>query len=103
MTQDRPLLGILLMLCFCVLAPMGDAVAKLLAFTVPLGMLVLVRFAVQAMVLIPIVGLTRRPWRMSPRIFRLAILRTALHICGITPCSAHCGFCRCPMPSPSPF
>lgn len=84
MTQDRPLLGILLMLCFCLLAPMGDAVAKLLSHTVPLGQLVLVRFVIQAVVLIPIVILTRRPWRMSPRILRLTIIRTALHICGIT-------------------
>ena len=30
MTIDRPLLGIMLMLGFCVLAPVGDAVAKIL-------------------------------------------------------------------------
>lgn len=60
MTQDRPVFGIVLMLGFCVLAPLGDALAKLLGETTPLGVLVLVRFAVQAAILIPLVALTGR-------------------------------------------
>ena len=36
MTADRPVLGILLMLGFCVLAPLGDSIAKLLGGTIPL-------------------------------------------------------------------
>lgn len=83
MSQDRPVLGVLLMLGFCVVAPMGDAVAKLLGQLVPLGQLLLVRFAVQAAVLIPLVIATRRLWRMSGRILWLTMLRTALHIAGI--------------------
>lgn len=81
--QDRPLLGILLMLGFCVLAPLGDAVAKLLSGAVPLGQLVFIRFAIQAVILIPIVVLTRRPWRTSRRVFKLVVWRTLLHIAGI--------------------
>jgi len=84
MTQDRPVLGIVLMLGFCVLAPLGDAMAKLLGETTPLGLLVFVRFAVQAVILIPIVALTGRPWRMHGRILRLTAIRTGLHIIGIT-------------------
>jgi drug/metabolite transporter (DMT)-like permease len=83
MTVDRPLLGILLMLGFCVLAPVGDAVAKILGQTVPIGQLVLVRFAVQALLLIPLVWLTGRAWRMRPRIAILTFVRTLLHILGI--------------------
>lgn len=83
MTQDRPVFGIVLMLGFCVLAPLGDALAKLLGETVPLGLLVLVRFAVQAAILIPLVALTGRPWRMRGRILRLTVIRTVLHIIGI--------------------
>ena len=83
MTQDKPLLGILLMLGFCVLAPMGDAVAKILGETVPLGQLLVVRFAVQAIILIPIVWATKLAWRMSGRVLQLAFLRTVLHIFGI--------------------
>ncbi|GAA6181891.1 MULTISPECIES: DMT family transporter [unclassified Shimia] len=81
--SDRPLLGITLMLGFCVLAPIGDATAKLLSDVLPLGQLLLVRFFVQAALLIPIVFVTRRPWHMSPRVFRIVVIRTFLHIAGI--------------------
>jgi drug/metabolite transporter (DMT)-like permease len=83
MKQDKPLLGILLMLGFCVLAPMGDAVAKILGETVPLGQLLVIRFAVQAIILIPMVWATKLAWRMSGRVLQLAFLRTVLHIFGI--------------------
>ncbi|WP_187430232.1 hypothetical protein ROLI_008270 [Roseobacter fucihabitans] len=83
MTVDRPLLGIMLMLGFCVLAPIGDAIAKILGQTVPVGQLVLVRFAVQALVLIPIVWASGRIWKMRGRLLRLTFLRTLLHIIGI--------------------
>lgn len=83
MAQDRPLLGIMLMLCFCILAPLGDAVAKILGQSVPLGQLLLVRFGVQALILFPVVFLTARPWMMRGRILRLTVLRTLLHIIGI--------------------
>lgn len=83
MTVDRPQLGILLMLGFCILAPMGDAVAKILGQTIPLAQLVLVRFLVQALILIPLVWGTGRIWRTSRRVFKLTLLRTFLHIFGI--------------------
>ncbi len=62
MTLDKPILGIALMLGFCVLAPLGDALAKMLGATIPLGQLVLVRFGVQAALLIPLVLLYNIPW-----------------------------------------
>lgn len=83
MTADRPLLGIILMLGFCVVAPMGDAVAKLLGQTMPIGELLVVRFAVQAAVLLPVVILGRRQWRMRGRILGFTLLRTLMHIVGI--------------------
>lgn len=83
MHNDKPVLGIFLMLGFCVVAPMGDAVAKLLGQSMPLGQLLFVRFAVQAILLIPLVIITRRPWRMSGRVLNLVLLRTGLHIAGI--------------------
>lgn len=82
-TADRPSLGILLMLGFCLLAPMGDALAKVLGERIPLGQLLLTRFGVQAVLLIPLVYLTARSFRMSARVFKLTILRTILHILGI--------------------
>ncbi|WP_439523058.1 DMT family transporter [Marivita sp.] len=83
MTQDRPTLGIALMLGFCVVAPMGDAIAKILSSEVALGQLLLVRFAIQALVLIPIIAMTGRIWRMSNRVLGLTLVRTILHILGI--------------------
>ncbi|MDC1223413.1 DMT family transporter [Ascidiaceihabitans sp.] len=83
MTQDKPLLGILLMLGFCGVAPMGDAVAKILGQSIPLGQLLLVRFAVQAIILIPMVWATKLVWRMNGWVLKLALLRTVLHIFGI--------------------
>jgi len=81
--QDKPLVGISLMLGFCVLAPMGDSVAKLLGPLVPLGQVVVLRFAIQALLLLPLIALTGRAWRMQGRIFWLVVLRTVLHIVGI--------------------
>lgn len=83
MTPDRPILGIALMLGFCILAPLGDALAKVLGATIPLGQLVLVRFSVQALLLIPLVVIFAMPWRLSARAWRLAVIRTVLHILGI--------------------
>ena len=71
------------MLGFCILAPVGDAFAKLLGPTVPLGQLVFTRFAVQAVLLIPLIALTGIRWQLSPRAWRLAFVRTVLHIFGI--------------------
>ncbi|WP_299415079.1 DMT family transporter [uncultured Sulfitobacter sp.] len=83
MTADRPVLGILLMLGFCILAPLGDSIAKILGPTIPLGQLILTRFGVQAVILIPLVVLAGVHWRLSPRAWRLATIRTVLHILGI--------------------
>ena len=83
MNSDRPILGIALMLGFCIVAPIGDAVAKVLGASVPLGQVVLIRFAVQALVLIPLVWLTGRAWRMRGRVLALTALRTVLHMLGI--------------------
>lgn len=71
------------MIGFCVMAPMGDALAKVLGETIPLGQLLLTRFGVQTLVLIPLALLTGRALRMTPRVFRLTVLRSVLHIIGI--------------------
>jgi len=83
MATDRPLLGILLMLGFCILAPLGDSIAKLLGERMSVGQLVTVRFAIQALILVPLVWMTGRGLFMSRRVFGLTALRTVLHILGI--------------------
>ena len=83
-TPDRPLLGIALMLGFCIFIPLGDAIAKLLADRVPVGQIVFVRFAAQALFLLPIslaLGLSLRfPRHLLPHV----ILRTVLQMGGIS-------------------
>ena len=83
MTADRPVLGILLMLGFCILAPLGDSIAKLLGGIIPLLQLLFVRFFVQAVLLLPVIVLGRRKLNMSSRVFRLTFVRTLLHIIGV--------------------
>lgn len=81
--HDRPLFGIVLMLIFCVLAPLGDAVAKLLSTRIGLSDLIFVRFATQALILTPLVIWSSRSFRMAPDMLVLIALRTVLHMTGI--------------------
>lgn len=83
MSQDRPLLGIALMLCFSATVPFADAIAKILGQTLPISLIVLFRFAAQLVILLPVVMLSRRVWNFAPRVMRLTLLRTLLHILGI--------------------
>ena len=83
MTVDRPFAGVMLMLAFCVLAPLGDSIAKLLGDTVALGLLLLVRFGVQAMILIPLVFLGGGNLRLPSGLLGWTLLRTVLHGIGI--------------------
>jgi drug/metabolite transporter (DMT)-like permease len=81
---DQPLLGITLMLGFCLLAPFADALAKLLGPEMAVGQLVLLRFVFQALILVPLTLATGRLWRMDRATFGFVVLRTLLHIAGIS-------------------
>ena len=83
MILDRLLFGILLMLLFCLLAQLGDALAKLLGQSVPLTQLIFVRFAMQAALLIPLVYIMGRKWRMSGWVLGFAWLRIGFLIAAI--------------------
>ncbi len=71
------------MLGFCVVAPLGDAVVKLLGTSVPILLLLFMRFGIQTLILAPIVisrgglGWLRRP------VFGWIALRTLLHMAAI--------------------
>ncbi len=80
---DRPLLGIGLMLCFCVIVPFADALAKLLGSDFPLMQLILVRFAAQAILLIPLALWLGAAFFPNVRILRLTAIRAALQMTGI--------------------
>ncbi|EBA12731.1 DMT family transporter [Roseobacter sp. CCS2] len=83
MTTDRPFLGVMLMLAFCVLAPLGDSIAKLLGGVVALSVLIFVRFGVQAVILLPLVALSGAGFRLPPGVLAWTLVRTVLHILGI--------------------
>jgi len=83
MSYDRPVLGVLLMRGFCILAPIADAIAKVLGENVPLARIVFVGFALQMAILGPLIAMTGRIWRMRGRVLRLTVPRTVLHIIGI--------------------
>ncbi|MCV6594684.1 MAG: DMT family transporter [Silicimonas sp.] len=83
MKDDRPVLGIFLMLGFCIAAPLGDATAKLLGGQIDVAQLVLIRMGVQALVLLPIVHLWGLPVLGALAHLRLITWRAVLHMAGI--------------------
>ena len=80
---DKPLLGMALMIGFCLIAPLADGLAKLVGDQMPLLQLIAARFALQAVCLVPFCLATGRSLRMARRETLLTGLRTALHILGI--------------------
>jgi len=73
----------MLMLGFCALAPVGDAMAKLIGAAVPLVMLVFTRFAIQTLMLAPLVVAAGPLPRLGRRALGLIALRSALHMAGV--------------------
>lgn len=70
------------MLGFCIVAPMGDAVAKLLSGA-PLGQVIFVRFALQVLILAPLIHMAGRSWTIPRKAIGFVVLRTVLHMLGI--------------------
>ncbi|WP_415182261.1 DMT family transporter [Phaeovulum sp.] len=77
---DRILPGVVLMIAFCVCAPLIDVASKLAAQGVPVGVVTLARYMVQGLLMAPIVWIMGLGWRMSARAFRLSLARTAVSI-----------------------
>ncbi|WP_424927710.1 DMT family transporter [Amaricoccus tamworthensis] len=73
------MLGIIMMLGFCAVVPLSDAIAKLLGGTVSLVLLILARFVVQAGLLAPVVWWAGSSMTMTRRVFWLLSLRSFLH------------------------
>ncbi|WP_054004669.1 DMT family transporter [Cypionkella psychrotolerans] len=80
MTNDRILPGILLMLAFCVLAPLLDTASKLATAAIPVGQITTARFLVQGALMLPIALLMRLPLRISPKTTALITLRAVFLI-----------------------
>lgn len=72
---DRIITGVMLMLAFCMLAPLLDVSAKLATATLPVGQIVTARFVVQAGLMLPFVLLMRLDWRMGRRMMGFVLAR----------------------------
>ncbi len=82
--RDTTRLGILLMVGFCVMAPLSEAFVKMIGTALPLMQVVLVRF------LAPLVLIRPRLWRdravtwQRPGVMPLVMLRGVLHLTAIS-------------------
>ncbi len=75
-SPDRTLPGIVLMLAFCVLAPLLDVSAKLAAEAgLPVGQITTARFVVQGLIMLPVALIMRLSWAVSPRVAGMVLLR----------------------------
>ena len=80
---DRPFIGIILIIMFCFLAPLGDGIAKYLGATISIAQILVIRFSIQAILLMPLVWAMGGSIRMSRRVFWIMVIRTLLHIAGV--------------------
>ena len=80
MNNDRILTGILLMLAFCVLAPLLDTASKLATAAIPVGQITTARFVVQGALMLPIALLMRLPLRIPGKTAGLITLRAVFLI-----------------------
>jgi drug/metabolite transporter (DMT)-like permease len=79
MTRDTTLQGVILMLAFCVIAPLLDVGAKLAAENgVPVGQITTARFVVQTALMLPVVLLMRLPMALDARALGYTTLRALL-------------------------
>lgn len=79
-TPDRTLLGVALMLAFCVLAPLLDVSSKLATSSIPVGQIVAARFVVQGALMLPVALAMGLNWRISHHTAALVMLRALLLI-----------------------
>jgi drug/metabolite transporter (DMT)-like permease len=79
-SPDRVMPGILLMVAFCVLAPLLDTAAKLATQTIPVGQITTARFLVQGALMAPVALAMGVRWRLSPRMAALITLRAVFLI-----------------------
>lgn len=77
---DRVLAGVGLMLFFCAVAPLIDVASKSAAQGVSVGLVTFGRFAVQGLLMLPLVLILREGLRCSRRAFRLVLARAATNV-----------------------
>lgn len=74
---DTTLRGLLLMVAFCITAPLLDVSSKLATEAIPVGQIVTARFVFQGLCMLPVILLMRLDWRTSRRDLGLLVFRAA--------------------------
>ena len=74
---DRTLLGVSLMLGFCLTAPLLDVAAKLAADGVPIGQITAARFVLQCILMMPFIFAMKLSFRVSREVWAALFLRAA--------------------------
>ncbi|MEL6689705.1 MAG: DMT family transporter [Pseudomonadota bacterium] len=82
--QDRPFLGVMLMLAFCAMIPLSDALGKILGATLPITLIVFARVLVQMGLLGPMARMRGEALALPRRYWGAIVLRTALYMAGIS-------------------
>jgi drug/metabolite transporter (DMT)-like permease len=72
---DRILPGVALMLGFCVFAPLIDVASKLASATIPVGQITAARFAVQGVLMLPLLVVMGYGFRLGRRGLKLVVWR----------------------------
>jgi drug/metabolite transporter (DMT)-like permease len=75
MTEPNPLRGVLLMVAFCITAPLLDAFSKLATVDIPVGEITAARFVVQGMCMLPFILWLRLDWIAPARDLWLLAIR----------------------------
>ena len=75
MKPTDTLRGPLLMVAFCILAPLLDACSKLATTQIPVGQITAMRFVFQGLCMMPVMLLMRLDWRAPRRDLALLLLR----------------------------
>lgn len=75
MEKSQTLRGALLMVGFCILAPLLDASSKLATEAIPVGQITAMRFVFQGLCMAPVFGLMRLDWRTTRRDLMLLVAR----------------------------
>ncbi|MFD1194075.1 DMT family transporter [Seohaeicola saemankumensis] len=73
--NDRIVLGVVLMLGFCLTAPLIDVASKLAAQTIPVGQVTTARFIVQGLLMLPLCLMLGHGLRLPPGVLTRLVLR----------------------------
>lgn len=84
-SSDNILIGVALMLGFCITAPLLDVAAKLASSSVPVGQITAARFIVQCVLMVPVIVIMRLSLRVARRQW-LTLVARALFLLFATFC-----------------